>query len=229
MARSLPERPSLEHLRKQAKDILQAHKAGNASACAGLRRLHRFADASDEQILAADFSLKDVQFALAMDYGFKSWAELKNHVRSLSDAIPERKDYSAVSLRGNGHSDDSFSLSFAAAANVLGRDAQYDKVLPLSTNPFAPAFYLPEGCPSFWHQRGRDHGLDILRSTRSVTAKGSGLSTLRSVRQFFAIPFSEGASCSSRMPGLRRKGEDLCPGSGLAWQKKPGPMARSWA
>jgi len=31
-ARSLPPRPILEHLRKQAKDVLAAHKAGDAAA-----------------------------------------------------------------------------------------------------------------------------------------------------------------------------------------------------
>ncbi|MDY7010657.1 MAG: hypothetical protein SVV80_07885 [Planctomycetota bacterium] len=162
MTRSLPPRPTLEHLKKEAKALLKAHKAGNAKACDTLRLLRRFAKASDEEILSADLALSETQFALAMDYGFKSWDAMKAYVESASGEDSVRRDYSQLSLRGNGHTDDSFSLTFVAAAKLLGRDAPYEKVFALSTNPFAPAFFLPEQCPSFWHQRGRAHGLDIL-------------------------------------------------------------------
>ena len=35
------------------------------------------ADAADADILATDVPLKEVQFALAMHYGFKTWDELR--------------------------------------------------------------------------------------------------------------------------------------------------------
>lgn len=162
MTTPLPARPNIDHLRKQAKQLLKAHNAGDPSACSTLRRLHRFTNATDDEILAAPFTLKEVQFALAMEYGFKDWDALKHHVESLPGARAAEKPDAEVVLRGSGHSDDAFSLTFAAAAKRLGRDAPYDEVFPLSTNPFAPAFYLPELCPSFWHERGRSHGLDIL-------------------------------------------------------------------
>jgi hypothetical protein len=41
-----------------------------------LRKLARLARADDERILAADLGLQEVQQALALDYGFKSWADL---------------------------------------------------------------------------------------------------------------------------------------------------------
>ena len=53
MSRSLPERPSLEQLRKQAKDLLKAQRQGDASVCPVLRHLPRFAGASDEDVLKA--------------------------------------------------------------------------------------------------------------------------------------------------------------------------------
>ncbi|MCY2930118.1 MAG: hypothetical protein NTV86_11620 [Planctomycetota bacterium] len=80
MSASLPPKPSLEQLKKEAKDLRKAHRAGDASCCEILRRLHRFAAASDAAILAADVPLKEVQFALAMHYGFKTWQELSSHV-----------------------------------------------------------------------------------------------------------------------------------------------------
>jgi len=162
MTTALPARPNIEHLKKQAKQLLKAHNAADPSACTTLRRLHRFTNATDDKILAAPFTLKEVQFALAMEHGFKDWDALKRHVESLSAEPGEGKPDAGVVLQGNGHSEDAFSLTFAAAANRLGQDAPYEDVFPLSTNPFAPAFYLPELCPSFWHQRGREHGLDVL-------------------------------------------------------------------
>ena len=82
MTPSLPPRPDLDHLKKQAKALLKAHNRRDGQACETLRRLHRFSNAPDLEILSAEVSLGDVQYALAMDYGFKSWPELKKHVEA---------------------------------------------------------------------------------------------------------------------------------------------------
>src|SRR5262245_41361500 len=58
--RHLPERPSLEQLRKQAKEHLDTLRAADPSA-----------------------SLSDAQHALAREYGFDSWPKLVHHVESL--------------------------------------------------------------------------------------------------------------------------------------------------
>ncbi len=57
----LPARPSLEQLHKQAKELLRRHRA------AGSRSI---------------VTLADAQFALAREYGFESWAKLKQHIES---------------------------------------------------------------------------------------------------------------------------------------------------
>ena len=80
MSPTLPPKPSLRHLSEQAKDLVKRHGRGDAGVCATLRRLRRFVGAGDADILSADVALHDAQFALAMDYGFGSWAELKAHV-----------------------------------------------------------------------------------------------------------------------------------------------------
>lgn len=80
MARVLPPNPNLDHLKNEAKALLKAHREGERSICGTLRRLHRLKDASDEQILATEISLNDAQFALAMDYGFAGWEELRQMV-----------------------------------------------------------------------------------------------------------------------------------------------------
>ncbi|MCY2926299.1 MAG: ATPase, T2SS/T4P/T4SS family, partial [Planctomycetota bacterium] len=92
---SLPQRPSIEYLRKQAKSVLKRHNAGNAEVCLILRHLHRFTDATDEAVLSAELSLVEVQFALAMEYGFKDWNALKQHVESLEAVAAETASVSA--------------------------------------------------------------------------------------------------------------------------------------
>lgn len=80
MSRTLPPRPSLEQIKKQAKELLKAHRSADSHTCQTLRLLHRFRNASDADILAAGVKLNDCQFALAMDYGFADWTQLKSHV-----------------------------------------------------------------------------------------------------------------------------------------------------
>jgi hypothetical protein len=61
MSRALPPHPNLDHLKKQAKDLLRELKQQNPDAI-----------------------LADAQHALAREYGFASWPKLKAHVDSLS-------------------------------------------------------------------------------------------------------------------------------------------------
>lgn len=80
MTKSLPPKPSVKFLKLEAKSILKAHKNGDSSCCEILRHLHRFKGKPDAEILNAQTSLQEVQFALAMEYGFKSWGDLKKWV-----------------------------------------------------------------------------------------------------------------------------------------------------
>src|ERR1700691_4424354 len=52
MSRQLPEKPSLEYLKKQAKELLGSMRQGK---------------------------LGDAQYTLANEYGFATWAKLKSH------------------------------------------------------------------------------------------------------------------------------------------------------
>ena len=92
MARSLPTRLSLRYLKEEAKDVLKAKRNGDASCCPTLRNLRRFARSSDADILAADVGLQEVQFALALDYGFTDWSHLCRAV-ALSSHVAERLAY----------------------------------------------------------------------------------------------------------------------------------------
>src|SRR5262245_22528892 len=76
-SRSLPDRPSLEQLRKQAKDLLRDARAGDSSARARLTAAPL--DARGDRV-----NLSDAQLAIAREYGFPSWPKLVHHVESIT-------------------------------------------------------------------------------------------------------------------------------------------------
>lgn len=77
MTKSLPANPSLESLKKEAKSILKAYRKSDPSCCVVLRNLHHLKNRSDEEIFDSEISLQETQFALALEYGFRDWSELK--------------------------------------------------------------------------------------------------------------------------------------------------------
>jgi len=111
----LPARPNLEHLKRQARDLLDAQRAGAVDALQRIREFHpRWHQASDDEIRAARFPLADAYLALAREYGYASWVRLKTFVeRELppTDALPhhERIDdplfRRAVALLDDGDAD----------------------------------------------------------------------------------------------------------------------------
>jgi len=84
----LPERPNLEQLKKQAKSLLHAARAADASALERFRRLPAFARKSVAERGSVDLALHDAQSVIAREHGFDSWNALRQHVeeRSLSFA-----------------------------------------------------------------------------------------------------------------------------------------------
>lgn len=84
MAKKLPPRPNLEHLRSQAKALLAALQSGDADAIATIREhLPAATGMSEEQIRKTPFRLADAQSAVARKTGFASWPQLGRHVEQL--------------------------------------------------------------------------------------------------------------------------------------------------
>ena len=71
--RSLPERPDLNQLKRQAKELLEALATRDPKAVAEVNALYHGADRTE-------FALHDAQLVLARAYGFESWSKLKAHV-----------------------------------------------------------------------------------------------------------------------------------------------------
>ena len=82
MSRSLPTNPTVRFLQIEAKKILRAHRNGDKSICGTYRLMKRYSGFTDQEILKEPMSLQETQLSLALDYGFKSWKELKAHVES---------------------------------------------------------------------------------------------------------------------------------------------------
>ncbi len=92
MSASLPAAPSLEQLRKQAKELARAHRAGEAGAVA---RVAAESPAPGERL-----KLSQAQRVIAREYGFAGWPRLKAyaervaaHGPGLQHAYHEDLDY----------------------------------------------------------------------------------------------------------------------------------------
>ena len=81
-ARQLPERPNLEQLKRQAKDLLHDARARTPAALARFRTLPAFADKSAGDPAFMSIALHDAQSVIAREYGFDSWTPCVNTWRS---------------------------------------------------------------------------------------------------------------------------------------------------
>ncbi len=94
---NLPENPSLDHLRRQARTLLRQFRAADADALALLREHHpRPHD---------PLRLADAQLVVARSYGFSSWAALRRHLDAIGrltrspHTVPPRADAADELLR----------------------------------------------------------------------------------------------------------------------------------
>src|SRR5262249_53676140 len=93
--KQLGPRPSMEHLKGQAKALLRAYLAGERDA---LRRVRRFQSEFDPAAQPPDYPrpalrLKDAQHVIAREYAaawkFSSWEDLKSHVDAINNCTDE--------------------------------------------------------------------------------------------------------------------------------------------
>src|SRR5579871_4694933 len=81
MKRQLPSRPNLDQLKHQARDLLNAHRAGDEEALRRIRESHpRFARLAEADVRSVRFTLSGAQLVIAREYGFVSWPKLKDYV-----------------------------------------------------------------------------------------------------------------------------------------------------
>ncbi|HEX5226342.1 MAG TPA: hypothetical protein VFW44_01470 [Bryobacteraceae bacterium] len=93
----LPERPNIEHLKKQAKELLRLYEAADPAAIGRFRNSLPAAEGKDDAaIRALGLKLHDAQSCIAREYGLPSWRNLQNYVdwansrfsQDRKDAVP---------------------------------------------------------------------------------------------------------------------------------------------
>jgi uncharacterized protein (TIGR03067 family) len=86
VAKNLPARPNLDHLRSQAKTLLARLKAGDAAAVRTfITHLPEARAMTPAAVRTAGFRLADAQSAVARKAGFSRWPLLSRHVQQLRD------------------------------------------------------------------------------------------------------------------------------------------------
>lgn len=75
---TLPDRPSLENLRKQPKSLRKSVLANETAALIHVREFHPHSNEAIEK-----FSLSDAQLVIARSYDFSSWSRLKEYLKLL--------------------------------------------------------------------------------------------------------------------------------------------------
>ena len=78
----LPDRPNLEQLKKQARDLQRAIRAADARAIAQVAEHHP--DGPGSMTLAGTITLNAAQLVVARRHGFSSWPALAAHVRAMA-------------------------------------------------------------------------------------------------------------------------------------------------
>jgi ankyrin repeat protein len=160
-SQKLPERANLEQLKKQAKELLHAAQSGDAGAVERFRALPAFAGGLDPGAL----SLHDAQSAIARQYGFASWKELKEQVdlqslsfaaaadefvRCATGSAPDRAHRVLAAFPGVAHASLFSELVLGDAAAVeqrLAKDAEA-AVRPGGVQNWEPILYVCHTCVS---------------------------------------------------------------------------------
>jgi ankyrin repeat protein len=192
---TLPAHPNFAQLRHRAKDLLRAARRGDPGA------ISRIQAVSDRITLAA------AQLAVARDYGFASWARLKEAVEARSldlaqkvDAFCEAcvRDRPARAARMLVETPQIAGYSFATAvllgeADRVHDELQRDPSLAARRDPRTGWTALHAACASRWHHVEPDRaeglaavarmlldaGADPLETSRAPSGRSSGWTPLR--------------------------------------------------
>ena len=105
----LPDRPDLAQLRRQAKDLLKAHRADESAA----RRRIDARRTESRNRRNTQIKLTDTQRVVACEHGFDSWAGMKRHIEALRQDTPIDAESVALDTEADGMDKDTDRTSFA--------------------------------------------------------------------------------------------------------------------
>src|SRR5437868_4706874 len=91
----VPARPSIEQLKKQAKELLHSLASSEPAALQRARAALRLTDSASQH-----FALHDAQTIIAREHGFPSWPKLVEHIETVLLAFDAAAD---ALVRGATH------------------------------------------------------------------------------------------------------------------------------
>jgi ankyrin repeat protein len=171
----LPARPSLDHLRHEARDLLRAAQAGDPAAADRIRAV------------SATPTLANAQLALAREYGFASWARLKAVVQARTTDLARQaekfceasiRDWTGLAARMLAAHPELAVYNFATAV-ILGDAARVQAEITrdpaLATRVDARTGWTPlhAACASRWHQLDPARAGGLVAVTRLLLDAGA--------------------------------------------------------
>lgn len=204
----LPERPSLEQLRKQAKELLRQLRSGDHSAA---ERLRKYKPNVSDPILA------DAQYLLAREHGFESWPRLVYHIHAAQPAELEQHRRIAADLL------DVYTSSDPDAAKRLNdlfhsslsiqqiRDFIHDKLFDLpDTQQRTDNFTQSDAQEVVARLYGFKGWAELVQSSKEpATDPHSASFVLSSKPPFYRIDWTNN-SIEPRQPMSKKDWENLC-------------------
>jgi ankyrin repeat protein len=171
----LPARPNLDHLRRQARDLLRAAHAGDPAAAGRIGAV------------SGALTLAGAQLAVAREYGFASWARLRAEVTArTADLAQQAEAFLEASIRdGTGRAarmlestPEIAGYSFAIAVVLGDADrvrAELGRHPGLATRPDGRWGWTPlhAACASRWHRLDPARADGLLAVARMLLDAGA--------------------------------------------------------
>jgi len=152
--KSLPKKPNLEFLKKQAKSLRALHQQRSDQCLPSIRQFDTsFSNKSDSEIFNFKFTLNDAQRILAREYGYSSWATLKHYIQSLSaplyNGVSDSNAYhktitDSYDERSKDYDDSEWHRGLALQTVDYDPPAKGHTVLDIATGTGTIAFYAAD-------------------------------------------------------------------------------------
>jgi 3,4-dihydroxy 2-butanone 4-phosphate synthase/GTP cyclohydrolase II len=191
MFRPLPSRPSLSHLKKQAKTLLDEIRNTDPFSAQKLLQLHP-QDFKIDQL--SSIQLCDAQLVIARQYGFESWPKLKQHLESIDTAPSPQLKAALKDLR-----DGKICILF----DDEGRENEGDFVLAAEkVTPQSINFITKHGrgtlCLSMTPEHSNKLGLSLINPNRNNLSEPAFLVSIDAVENI-----TTGVSAQDRAQTIR--------------------------
>jgi ankyrin repeat protein len=171
----LPARPNLDHLRRQARDLLRAAHAGEPAATGRIRAV------------SEALTLASAQLAVAREYGFGSWARLRAEVTARTADLAQQaeafceasiRDWTGRAARMLESTPELAGYSFATALVLGDADrvrAEIGRDPGLATRPDGRWGWMPlhAACASQWHRLDPARADGLLAVARMLLDAGA--------------------------------------------------------